>query len=62
MIIEPGNKELVAKNLTHWKEDADLAGIRDDEDLAKLPDEERAAFKQLWNDVESLLTKIGSRK
>ena len=62
IIIEPGNKELVAKNLTHWKEDAELAGIRDEQDLAKLPEEERAAFKQLWNDVESLLTKMGSRK
>ena len=48
MIIEPGNKELVAKTLTHWKQDADLAGIRDDQELAKLPDEERCrVLKQL---------------
>ena len=29
MIVEPGNKELVAKTLAHWKQDSDLASIRD---------------------------------
>jgi eukaryotic-like serine/threonine-protein kinase len=62
MIVEPGNKELVAKTLTHWKQDADLAGIRDAKELAKLPDEERAALKQLWGDVEALLTKVHGGK
>ena len=59
MIIEPGNKELVAKTLQHWKEDADLASIRDEKELAKLTEEERAAVKQLWNDVDGLLTTVG---
>ena len=62
MIIEPGNKELVAKNLTHWKEDAELASIRDEKELSKLTEEERTAVKQLWNDVDGLLTKLGGRK
>jgi tetratricopeptide (TPR) repeat protein len=58
MIIEPGNKELVARTLTHWKEDADLASIRDASALRKLASEEKAAFEQLWKDVDALLTKV----
>jgi hypothetical protein len=34
MIVEPGNKELVAQTLEHWKADADLAGVRDADALA----------------------------
>jgi serine/threonine protein kinase/tetratricopeptide (TPR) repeat protein len=58
MTVEPGNKEAVVKALTHWKGDADLAGIRDDAALAKLPEQERAAFKRLWTDVDALLTRM----
>jgi len=62
IIVEPGNKELVAKTLAHWEQDTDLASIHDTQELAKLPDEERAALKQLWNDVDALLTEVGNRK
>jgi serine/threonine protein kinase/tetratricopeptide (TPR) repeat protein len=55
MTAEPGNKELVARTLAHWKQDADLAGIRDSQELAKLPAEERVALKQLWDEVNELL-------
>ena len=58
----PQARPVVASTLKHWKEDADLAGIRDDAALAKLPQEERAACKQLWGDVDRLLTKSGDRK
>ena len=61
MIIAPGNRELVAQALSHWKQDADLAGIRDEVELANLQDEERAAFKQLWTDVDGLRTSCHSR-
>ncbi len=50
-------KAKVASTLQHWKEDTDLAGIRDEKELAKLPEDERAAFKRLWNDVDQLLTR-----
>ena len=43
MIVESGNKELVAKTLTHWKQDTDLAGIRDQQELARWPEDERTA-------------------
>ena len=55
-------KAKVAPTLQHWKADADLAGIRDEKELAKLPEEERTAFKSLWNDVDQLLIKTAARK
>jgi serine/threonine protein kinase/tetratricopeptide (TPR) repeat protein len=55
--IEPARKQKVAKTLVHWKKDADLAGIRDEGALAKLPDQEREGFRTLWADVDRLLAK-----
>ena len=57
----PQARPVVAPTLKHWKEDTDLAGIRDDAALAKLPQEERAACKQLWGDVDGLLSKVFER-
>ena len=52
----------VARALQHWKADADLAGIRDEKELAKLPAEVRAEFQRLWSDVDELLTRaVGHR-
>ena len=58
MTVGPGNKEMVAKTMNHWKGDADLAGIRDDAELAKLPEDERAVFRKLWEDVDGLLARV----
>ncbi|MDB5352022.1 MAG: serine/threonine protein kinase [Planctomycetota bacterium] len=55
--VGPGNKELVAQTLTHRKADADLAGLRDEAGLAKLPEAERTAFQQFWKDVDQLRAK-----
>jgi len=64
-IVDSGPADMKAKlapTLQHWKTDSDLAVIRYEQELAKLPEEERAAFKQLWNDVDQLLAKAsGSR-
>jgi serine/threonine protein kinase/Flp pilus assembly protein TadD len=54
---EPARKQAVARTLSHWKEDTDLAGLRDEAGLAKLPEGERKAFRSLWRDVEALLQK-----
>ena len=56
--VGPGNPETVAKTLTHWKEDADLAGVRDEKELAKLPEAERAEWRALWAEVDALLAKV----
>ncbi len=58
MIRRSADKETVAKTVAYWKADADLAGIRDAEALAKLPDEERAAFAKLWADVDALIAEV----
>jgi eukaryotic-like serine/threonine-protein kinase len=55
MIIEPGNKQVVARSLAHWKQDRGLSGIRDEKELAKLPEAERKEWQSLWADVEALL-------
>ena len=55
-------KAIVAPTLQHWKADTDLAGIRDEKELAKLPEEERADFQQLWKDVDQLLTRAAGSK
>ncbi len=52
---------LVSQTLKHWKTDADLAGIRDGKELAKLPEAERAASRALWKDVDQLLAKAAGK-
>jgi hypothetical protein len=47
--------------LRHWQQDPDLAGLRDEAALAKLPAEERAACEKLWADVVSLLKQAEDR-
>jgi hypothetical protein len=54
-LVEPGKKETVAKNLVHWKDDTDLASIRDEKELAKLPRKERSEWQSFWADVDTLL-------
>ena len=57
-VVETGTAEMkaqVAPALQHWKEDTDLIGIRDENERAKLPEDERTALKTLWNDVDQLL-------
>ena len=63
-VVEAGPAEanaVVATTLKHWETDGDLAAIRDEKELAKLPEEERAAVQQLWKDVEALKTKAAGR-
>jgi len=44
----------VERKLQHWQADPDLASVRDQAALAKLPDAERQAWEKLWADVEAL--------
>ena len=63
-VVEAGPAEanaVVATTLKHWETDGDLAAIRDEKELAKLPDDERAALQQLWKDVEALKTKAAGK-
>jgi Tfp pilus assembly protein PilF len=50
------------RTMTHWKEDTDLAGVRDFKALANLPPDERDAWQKLWQDVEALQAKTSRKK
>jgi serine/threonine-protein kinase len=42
------------QRLRHWKADGDLAGVRAQDALARLPNEERKQWERLWSDVDAL--------
>jgi hypothetical protein len=50
-------KGLVRQGRRHWKDDADLAGLRDRGEPAKLPENEQTAWRALWAEVDELLEK-----
>jgi eukaryotic-like serine/threonine-protein kinase len=54
---KPADHTEARQALRYWQTDADLAGIRDKEALARLPAEEQKAFAQLWADVAATLQK-----
>jgi tetratricopeptide (TPR) repeat protein/tRNA A-37 threonylcarbamoyl transferase component Bud32 len=53
-------RKAVHQTLQHWQKDADLAGVRGEEALAKLPEAERAAWQQFWAEVETLRQKAAA--
>jgi serine/threonine-protein kinase len=57
-VVDTGRSQalpVVQQALHHWQKDPDLAGLRDPEALARLPEAERQACRQLWADVSVLL-------
>jgi serine/threonine-protein kinase len=52
----------VTKVLQEWEQDRDLSCVRDAQALAKLPQEERDAWRKLWTDVAELLRKVENSK
>ena len=62
MIVEPGNKEARRQDPRPLEEDTDLAGIRDKQELAKLPEAERKEWQSLWADVDALLKRTQGTK
>jgi tetratricopeptide (TPR) repeat protein len=59
---EDAAREAVRQRLTHWQQDADLAPVRDKPALDRLPDDERQAWRQLWENVATLLKKVEEKK
>jgi serine/threonine-protein kinase len=51
------DRTAVLQALRHWQRDSNLAALRDEAALAKLPEEQQKAFTQLWADVAALLRK-----
>jgi serine/threonine-protein kinase len=60
--LDKGNAQTKAQiwwQMVHWQMDPDLAGVRAQDALAGLPDDERQQWEKLWSDVEALLRRVG---
>ncbi len=58
---EKNDRAAAAATLRHWKEDSDLAGVREADALAKLLLDEQDAWRRLWADVDAALKKAGEK-
>jgi serine/threonine protein kinase/Flp pilus assembly protein TadD len=56
------DRQTAQQSLLHWQRDPDLAGVRDREALAKLPEAERKEWTKFWFEVAALLEKGGAKK
>ncbi len=56
-----GDKAAVRKEMQRWQNEADLAGVRDKEAQAVLPEAERRAWEKLWADVVGLLARTDGK-
>jgi tetratricopeptide (TPR) repeat protein/tRNA A-37 threonylcarbamoyl transferase component Bud32 len=56
---EPPDRQVALQTLRHWRKDPDLAGVRDQEALAKLPEAERKEWAKFWAEAAALLKKTG---
>jgi hypothetical protein len=54
---KPGAKARVSETLHEWRDDGDLAGIRDESALKSLPGDQQKACRALWAKVGALLAK-----
>ena len=54
---DPNARAEVAPTLRHWQQDPDLAGVRGEAAIARLPEAERADWKAIWDRVAELLKK-----
>jgi serine/threonine protein kinase/tetratricopeptide (TPR) repeat protein len=52
---KPAERSRLVTRLRQWKTDADLASLRDPDEVGKLPDDERASLKGLWSDLDAAL-------
>jgi serine/threonine-protein kinase len=59
---EAAARQQVRQRLTDWQQEADLACVRDPEALARLPDDERPLWRQLWAEVAALVKKVEEKK
>ncbi len=57
---DPKARAVVAPMLRHWQEDPDLAGVRDEAELARLPESERGSWRRLWSEVATPLARASS--
>lgn len=56
------DRKVVHERMNQWLNDADLARVRDDDWLAKLPADEREQWRKLWSEVRSLRDRTAPHK
>jgi tetratricopeptide (TPR) repeat protein len=56
-----GERTAVRQSLQHWMADDDLAGVRDKDAIARLPEAEREAWRKLWADVQTILKRAENK-
>jgi tetratricopeptide (TPR) repeat protein len=60
---EPDNaRPIVVQQMRHWLADADLAGVRVDHTLAKMPEPERPAWQKFWAAARDTLARAQGKK
>jgi serine/threonine protein kinase/Flp pilus assembly protein TadD len=55
-------RPVVVKQMAHWQQGTDFAGVRGTEALAKLPEAEQAGWTKLWQDVAALGKQAAGKK
>jgi serine/threonine protein kinase/tetratricopeptide (TPR) repeat protein len=56
---KPEDRADLVWSVRRWKDNGNLAGVRDETKLEKLPEQERKAWQALWADVAAVLRKSG---
>jgi hypothetical protein len=59
---EPAEKQAVREWMQQWQQDADLAPVRDPQALDRLGEDEREAWRRLWEEVAALLKQVEPKK
>ena len=54
-------KQTIQQRLAHWRRDPDLASVREPQALDRLPENERAAWQELWHDVDELANRLAKK-
>ncbi len=57
----PQGKASLAQRMQIWRNNPNLAGVRNQANLAKLPQTERIAWQKLWDDVAALQRRAAAR-
>jgi serine/threonine-protein kinase len=58
----PDARARLRQALEKWQKDIDLASVRNETALAKLPEAEREAWRKLWSDVAALIARTDAPK
>src|SRR5262249_39622520 len=53
----PGPRQAAVETLRRWLRDPNLAGVRDERALGRLPPAEREAWRSLWSELGQALSR-----